>query len=341
MKLIIITFLLSFFSVQAEQVSNDGRPIFVKYENDRIILISHYCEILEKQFDAISTWKENVEGITSATGMCFCQTYTKGFPRFECQMDITDIIPEKALNMLGKESAYHGPNCFNTTLLVNEILPHQRYTNSKEMQFWMNSPLCEEVRTSQQLEPGDIIAIRKDFGFQILEEYHGFIYLTPELSFSKNKMFKSSPAYFMSTDFVYDHHNIKSECQHQNQKKTNFINCPRTAQIYRCQKWDDYWVNYQFTPQQNKVAQQLEHIECLVGEKTRTGKAKAFDEAFIKDNLKVLMQMAKDNGASQVTVARTYPLDPVLRETKNKEYFFWDAIEYRILSIYQQLVLID
>lgn len=335
MKFLIALFLFITFPVNAKEIANRSRPVKVFHKNNEIILEATNCDILYEQYDALSNWSENLGNNPSKTGSCFCTDFDQFSPIVSCRMLVTDIMPESVQKIYNRKTSFMGPNCFNTTLAANKILPSHRYTSPEEMEFWMNSPLCREKNYDEGPNEGDIIAIRRETNIDF-KELHAFIYLTPELSLSKNSIAKSSKALLMSTDYVFDLFRVRKECQ-----KEDVLNsqCTRAAQVFQCQQWDEYWKDYDFNQIQQESIEALEHIECVIEDKTLQNKKKYYDE-FVKYNLNVLLRLAAENGsqASQDLFNPDYKKNPSSNE--KKEDFFWDTMVFRIHSLFKQLKMV-
>lgn len=210
-----------------------------KNKNGQVILQGERCQDFTEQINALSDWKHKLgEKIIKETEKrCECKTF------LGCSMVIDTFVPKLVQQVLGKKPKYDGPNCWNSVLVSNKILSHLRETSDAEMSFWLNSPLCRELRTDEKAMPGDIIAARYGFG----DEMHAFIYITDKLAFNKNALVRSTPYEFKSVyDILYDfgvrsQYNDRPHCGRTSSK--NEQRCPRFAVYYRCMTLDNYLSN--------------------------------------------------------------------------------------------------
>jgi hypothetical protein len=90
----------------------------------------------------------------------------------------------------------------------------------------MNSPLCRKLAAGESPEPGDVGAIRSAAG----SEVHGFVYLTPEVCFSKNGFSKEMPYGLSSLNGVIEGY----------RKYATTPAGPAKTEYYRCVSFNDY-----------------------------------------------------------------------------------------------------
>jgi hypothetical protein len=336
MKILIALFLFITFPVNAKQIMKRKRSILsdVKsFQRDgRIILESSDCNILEKQYDAIINWSHRLGERPIDSSSCFCNPVDDYSPYLSCEMDITDIVPMSTLEIYNKDVSHFGPNCFNTTLVANKILPNYRFSTPEEMEFWMNSQLCREKSANEEPEAGDVIAIRRATQYGG-DEMHSFVFVTPELSFSKNSPSQYDKATLMSTEKVYEKHRVRKKCQHQDRDNTK---CSRSGQVFQCQKWDDYWEDYSFNEVEVESMETLEHIECVVSEDILNSNKKYYDD-FVWYNLNALLKLAEQNGSKIDMDLKGKGKGNQKTIKDKKEDFFWDSMVFRIHSLFKQL----
>ena len=63
----------------------------------------------------------------------------------DCELDITDCVPEHVRKYHGLSPKLSGPNCWNLSLVMSSLLPFMRYSTLEEMAFFMRSPLCRNL----------------------------------------------------------------------------------------------------------------------------------------------------------------------------------------------------
>ena len=113
----------------------------------------------------------------------------------KCSANITNIIPEHVRKYHGVKPEISGPNCWNTALVLGGVNKFLRYTHQTEIDEYLRSPMCEQIKVGETLVPGDIALIRKPEQTQSLgaREVHGLIYISPRMVYSKNGNSRESP----------------------------------------------------------------------------------------------------------------------------------------------------
>lgn len=338
MKALIALYIFFAWPISSEQIANTESVIKIIKDTDdetHILLKATDCDILDKQANAIRQWSESIGEPTVANSHCSCHmgaTNELGLPELECSIDVTNISPLIVNQLHGERPAFSGPNCWNTSLVAAKILPHPRYSSADEMEFWMNSPLCQERPIDEEPQPGDVIAIRKNGN-----EYHGFIFISPEISFSKNGFYQGQPYGIMPTQYVYNVYKVQNNCQRVDHSDEN---CNPTTQILSCQSWDSFIGNGRLGQIEDKTMREIERIECLVSKKSLYNDVPDFDKDFISKNLDALNYLAVSNGG-QLQRNKNYYDDVPLNQrgpaSEKETNLFWDSIRHRINSLTTQL----
>lgn len=156
-----------------------------------------------------------------------------------CKYDIRECVPEHIAGVVGKYSGFDGPNCWNLALVMKGILPGLRFSTRDEMAFYMNSPLCRNLEPNEERKPGDIGAIRELVNKKTYE-FHGFIYISDKLAFSKNGETYESSFDLQTLNNVYASYQISgNEKCHGNRVDIN-SNCMNATSYFRCESLDDY-----------------------------------------------------------------------------------------------------
>jgi len=142
---------------------------------------------------------------------------------------LTGSVPRFYEAHHGSSPVCHGPNCWNSALVVADIIPSLRYSTPEEMTFWMTSPLCSEVPAQEDPKPGDVIAIRKADNVEV----HGFVYISPDLSYSKNGFNNASPYLLQPTEGVFLVYGVPKECRAH--RPPPAPGCPLKGVYFRCE----------------------------------------------------------------------------------------------------------
>ncbi len=228
LNLLVLTIFLS-SGAQANENVNVYRQ-----DDGSIVLTGENCDFIKRQTSALSNWKQNLNEIpTKPVSACSCDS-------FRCYMTVDEVLPAFVKNYQDINAGRWGPNCWNTVLLASKILPVARFSPPEEMNFWMTSPLCKEVHESEMPQPGDIAAIRDSN----LNEVHASVFITEELSFSKNALTTLASYQLQSSIGIFSIFPVQFTCRHRN---GNPSDCPTYVNYYRCSSFADYTKNQNLT----------------------------------------------------------------------------------------------
>ncbi|MCR9206540.1 MAG: hypothetical protein NXH75_18295, partial [Halobacteriovoraceae bacterium] len=108
------------------------------------------CSQVKKQVNSLRAWTRRVEGRS-----CLEPKQRINYSG-HCLLDISDCLPRKVLAVHKLTTAGDGPNCWNTSLVLQKALPHLRESSSFEFETFIRSPFCREILLPQLLKPGDI-----------------------------------------------------------------------------------------------------------------------------------------------------------------------------------------
>lgn len=143
------------------------------YRNDRFILITKSEEFNRQLQEELSVWTESLNEPIGAVARVEVPEVKDAIA-----YDITELMPTIA-------KTYHGrfgyANCWSFACFNAKI--SYAITNMKEREFslWLSSPLLRKLDASEEIRPGDMIAYRA-----ASQEVHGAIYVSDNLTFSKN-----------------------------------------------------------------------------------------------------------------------------------------------------------
>lgn len=216
------------FSRALEELPPPRRmPIVVRRDEDGALSLSGGdCPMLERQSAALAEWKNRLHESAGAAESCRCASDG-------CSLRIQAAAPDFVNRYHGVKAGRWGPNCWNTALVSNKILSVTGFSSPEEMSFWMKSPLCRPLREGERAGPGDIVAIRDQSG----QEVHGFVYLTEDLSFSKNYLTVAAAYALQSPQEVYGEFPVSEACRKPGAAAAD---CAARADYFRCGTWDDY-----------------------------------------------------------------------------------------------------
>jgi hypothetical protein len=156
-----------------------------------------------------------------------------------CKYDIHECLPEHIAGVVGKYSGFEGPNCWNLALVMKGILPGLRFSTKEEMAFYLNSPLCRNLNADEERRPGDVGAIRELVNNKA-HEFHGFIYISDKLAFSKNGETFDSSYDLQSLENVYASYQIAGNEQCRGNQINMNSTCLNATSYFRCEGLDEY-----------------------------------------------------------------------------------------------------
>jgi hypothetical protein len=313
--------------------------VFVDDDQGTTVLVSENCSVINEQILAIENWKKRLKEKDTAksTPMCSCGVFD-GVK--ECRADVTDILPSIVKDVNNNAPIVDGPNCWNASLVGAKILPHFRYTTPEEMHFWMESELCKKVSADEKPQAGDVIAIRNGS-----EEFHGFIYLSDQLSFSKNGYSRHSKYKVQRMNIVYNVYDLKDrECRHIDSRtssivKTFFGGCDGDiySQIYRCKSWDEFVEQNDIDNEAKESWQAITNIECNLKETTFGGPLDFQQLQLIKVSVQSLEALADDMINKIKHDNRANNMLNNDSEKSKEELLAWEGIKHRAQGVKTQL----
>lgn len=285
----------------------------------KMIEFSGSCQGIEGELKQIRQWTE------SRKGRCI-------FPNPQedseisglCRTSIEGCLPEEAIEYHNAYTKYDGPNCWNLALVTAGVLPALRYSTSDEMSFFMNSPLCRELSQHEKKQPGDIGAFRTD---QKKTEFHGFMWISDSLVYSKNGYTKSSPYAVQSFKKMEEGYNrVRKWICYENSTK----NCDLELVNFRCEGMESYLKKFSetFPKGITKAFQDLGVIEtCIEAVHGIARSVSTTAMSSLTDSIKVL-----------ATYLESEQFKKSLENTPLTERNFVEgALKVRLNSIYEQL----
>ena len=296
--------------------------IFRIYDGKKIVISGDSCPALMQQAEAILSWSHKLkEHQGTALPECYCNESG------HCIVDVYSISPQMVQTYQGVRPEFDGPNCWNRALVFAKILPSLTYTTPAEMTFWMTSPLCRERLLDEELQPGDIIAVR-DFD---IGEVHGFTYLTDDLAYSKNGFRKKDGAYeYDSLDAVFSNYQVSQKCRRVLGRPVKGEECYYRiyANYFHCQSLEEYFIslNVQISSENMAIYQRLLEIDAEVFSYI-FNKNKEIDREYLT-NLKYELH------GGTLMVKKLLSSNPELSE---EEILFWTALWRRANALFEQI----
>lgn len=305
-SLIVMAILLQFHSAFAENLFNKKVQVIKKGED--IYLTGNDCAILEKESSALEEWSKNLKEDPKNSSKCECA-------KSICKKKVNAQLPKIVNATQFEKPNSSGPNCWNASLVAAKIIPQLRYSTPQEISFWLNSPLCREKKVNEALAPGDIIAIVTKAGHQ----HHGFVYVSENLSFSKNGVENENPYSLQDPKSVFSKYQVSPKCERVSSKGA----CGNHAKYYSCMSMDEYREKHKSKDKTlNDTIQAIGNMECLFS-KSLFEDGNFGVDSFILTNLEIL-----NNLISEVYLDKKYnPEDAVL----------WEGLYYQIGAMFAQV----
>lgn len=323
----VLIFLISVFVLP---VKNSFAQTLERIE-DRLILKDTNCDRINKAQQSLKLWTESIH--KSRTCPPLNKVDKAGNT---CFVEVTNCVPDHVKNYQGIKPEKNGPNCWNLSLVMKEILPGLRYSTPEEMAFYMRPPLCRSLKNNEKRMPGDVGAIRGIHGGQIQEEIHGFIYISDDLVYSKNGFSAEAPYEVQPLEKMLDIYEVSKneEC------RKNAINlkskCTNVASYFRCDSMESY------LKKQTKLAPEIKASLKSLNTYEQCLQKSSIDGAILSDNsmativdttnalLKFVEKEVKKNSKKSRTIA-----------SEDSKEFLLGAIHLRIRAITEQLFLYE
>lgn len=300
-------------------------------EDGRILLYGDSCEEVFQMANAIQEWQYKSEKRKSQMSDC---KFRKFVLEWGYHVDVTDIVPTWLKENYDKYPKNAGPNCWNSALYATQFLKYLRFTPPGEMSFYLNSPLCRPRQTKEQLQPGDIIAIRKwHTKSKFVEEVHGFIYIENGLVFSKNGLSKERSYGLFETEEVFDIYDVKEPaCKRLFGPPSIYVDgapqkkCKVYAQYFTCKPLEEYINKKNIKEVFRERSELIDFYDCKVS-----------SEALDGINTNIIYRLTLD------TLKAIYDLNTKDLERKDltgSERFLIQSMQFKINGIYQQINII-
>ncbi len=239
-------------SVLWAQAAARAETRIVKDSGGRLRLVGLPCAELKKRVRDLREW-------TKKKGEKPIEPEPECIEKPEPAVMLNGSVPRFYESNHGAKPVCNGPNCWNSALVVSDIIPSHRYSTPEEMSFWMSSPLCSPVPAQEDPRPGDVIAIRKADN----SEVHGFVYISSDLSYSKNGFNSQSPYLIQSTDNVFSVYSVPPPCR--THRPPPVPGCPLKGVYFRCEGVAAYAAKELDAAAQARIRQAEERVSGLEG----------------------------------------------------------------------------
>lgn len=140
---------------------------------------------------------------------------------------IESLIPKRMLTLLNQKPQYFGPNCWNSVLFVNQMTDHLRFVQPDEFQRSLPFLGCYK-KDVKELEAGDIVRIND----KLSEEQHAFIFISENLSFTKNGPGTKAAYEIVSTGSILKEYDVDIKCLLPEYNKAE--KCLSQVTVYNC-----------------------------------------------------------------------------------------------------------
>lgn len=304
---------------------SQARVLFQR-TNDRIVATSTECSELEEQVPYFSQWMKQ----TGDPRSCKVPTpVSRPSGTFNmCDLDITDCAPEHVRKYHGLTTKEAGPNCWNLSLVMSQMIPSMRYSSDQEFSYYLRPPLCRQLSNTEKREPGDIGALRRVKNNKE-EEVHGFVFISDQYVYSKNNLEQTYGYGLQSISEVMTEFRVENrkECQ-QNESNPN---CSPYLNVFRCQSMAEYLKSKPAFPSElNSIIKRIENAECSLEHGLFKGKAELSPEwkNNVIDVAKALNQYLAQNRSQ-------------FNGSDNANTFMMGALQLRLQSMADQLDVFD
>ncbi|WP_415061517.1 hypothetical protein [Bdellovibrio sp.] len=297
----------------------------VRKSKDRLLLRETNCEEGQEIVSSLAQWN-----LLAKTGKQ-CDTSAPGeIKKNYCQFDITDCVPDHVVKYQGATPQTDGPNCWNLSLVMSKILPALRYSSPEEMNFYMRPPLCRQLKDGEEKIAGDVGAIRQ-VKKDKTPEYHGFIYISEKVAYSKNGFSRMAPYDLQSLDNVYEVYQVPRQEECRKNEITEGATCDKAVAFFRCQSMDEYLENNSNIPEKIKETfQKVGMFEVCVEDRALRGNAISKEATKnILDTSKALLNYLKQ--------AKDSP--EVAKLDKEERDFVIGSLQMRLEAISEQLAM--
>jgi hypothetical protein len=220
-----------------------------KSEKDQKYYLIGKCEDVEREILQIEE---------KAKLVCQCEGS-------DCKTELTSSLPKRIKEALNFHQKEFGPNCWNSVLYAKGV--HDSFKVSEEMNYFLLSPMCEEVVGAP--EAGDIITeydTRYSGGSPgepptFFHNVHSFLSLSDTLAFNKNGPEIEKKYEIVRKEDWYKEFKIKEQCRYTGFENSLKEKCSNILVAYRCSNLKDVkdqWIAFKsHSPNATKLAKKI------------------------------------------------------------------------------------
>lgn len=241
----------------------EAHGLEVQKVKNKFFLSDSTCERPIETVGHLEKWGQSTLKSMKACDLKKLQTF-EDEKTGDCKVDISNCLPDHVLKFQGISPENSGPNCWNLALVMKGILPNLRYTPPEEMAYYMRPPLCRQISNHEKKIPGDVGAIRLSQP-EGVQEYHGFIYISDDLAYSKNGFSKMSPYSLQPLENVLKIYNVSKEKECRRNEIDTQSNCKVATSYFRCISMEEYLASHSDIPKEISMALKQMHVfeRCL------------------------------------------------------------------------------
>ncbi len=334
-------FILTLLSISYTAESSYPDYFQISSLNQNIWIKSNNCEKLESQNQILQLWTHKLENASCEANEVRVSHEWQG--ENVCELNISSCLPNRIKTHQSVFSDLSGPNCWNSSLVMSGLLPEFRYSPQDEFSFYLNSPLCRQLKNNETRQAGDIGAIRESGGIEV----HSFTYISDELVFSKNGHSTLRPYKLQTSEEVYKTYDVDllstpEECL-SNVMDTN---CKSGVEFFRCETMESYLTSNNILDGNfKKILTKVDNVD--IGYYNLT-----FEYFNITNHSDEMLTNIESNSSTLIvsvkkfieSLSESYPMtnDENLTEIqKDEQKLILNILKYRIKGIFWTLIHIQ
>jgi hypothetical protein len=254
------------------------------------IKMSEACSKIAERQSELKLWTEKTDQRS-----CTLEA-PKPAGKGTCTVDITDCLPHHVQKYQGRNPDIFGPNCWNLALVMAGILPGLRASSPNEWELYLKSDMCRALSSQEQPQVGDLGSLEEREEGSRPVQHHGFIYVSPELVYSKNGQGEKIPYALQPFKVMAKANNVDGYggvCDGEG--------CPKGKIFYyRCENFETYFKKLQATHKEElkKISDEVAGIECLFEGSEFDGKASSEVPALLTASVEALAVYLKEASKS-------------------------------------------